>query len=256
MTMNTVSPKQVEQSDHQIAQAPGSAPVSGVGESVPLSQASLESSAPETRYHKRRLPHFEQPWSIYAVTITTRSRRCLTPAARTIVLNSVLHFQLERYQVFAVCVMPDHVHLLVQPWAKQHGADGNPIFWKMSELTHSIKSFSAHAINKLEHVTGAVWEEESFDRYVRSERDLREKFRYICRNPWEARLVGASDDYPWLWTWQDAFHPGSTPLAGVGECVPISQAQQKVCFGETPKPTPETAVLPGSPHVNTGVPPP
>ena len=90
----------------------------------------------------------------------------------------------------------------------------------MAELMHSLKSFTAHKINQVEESHGPVWEEEVFDRYIRSESDLPEKFRYICRNPWDAGIAGACEDYPWVWTQEDAFgNSGSTPVSGVGESV-------------------------------------
>jgi putative transposase len=243
------------------ARLSGSAPVSGAGESVPLSRTSEEDliqrdaetqvrdgrapAAKEIRYTKRRLPHFEKAWTIYAVTVSTRRRRNLSPAARTIVLNALRHFHLDRYELFAACVMPDHVHFLFQPWPKGYDEPGNPIFWSISELSHSVKSFTAHRINKLERSQGAVWEEEVFDRYIRSEADLREKFRYICRNPWESGVVLSGEKYEWLWTPEDEFKKGSAPVSGAGESVPLSQVlQKKDRFGETPKPTPGTGVLP------------
>jgi REP element-mobilizing transposase RayT len=202
-------------------------------------------SDPEpAHYAKRRLPHFEKPWGIYAVTISSRARRTLSPTARTVVLNALLHFHLSRYELFAACVMPDHIHFLFQPWPKKQGEDNTTLFWSISELAHSLKSFTAHQINSLERARGPLWEEEVFDRYIRSESDLAEKFRYICRNPWDARIVGSAEDYPWLWTWQDDGRPGSTPVPGVGESVSLSRTSEKDRFGETPKPTPETGVLP------------
>jgi putative transposase len=179
---------------------PGSTPVSGVGESVSLSRTSAEQNsfrrdaethardgrAPrfeDARYSKRRLPHFEKPWAVYAVTITTRRRKTLSPCARTIVLNGLIHFHNSRYELFAACIMPDHAHLLFQPWPKGENPSNNAIFWSIPELMHSLKSFTAHEINKVEKSRGPVWEEEIFDRYIRSESDLQEKFCYICRNP-------------------------------------------------------------------------
>src|SRR2546423_14464057 len=66
-----------------------------------------------------------------------------------------------------------------------------------------MKSFSAQAINAIEKKSGAGWERESFDRYVRSDRDLEEKFHYILRNPWDAGVSGQNEDYPWIWTPED-----------------------------------------------------
>jgi REP element-mobilizing transposase RayT len=139
----------------------------------------------------------------YGVTIGTKSRRYLSPDARTIVLNALLHFHKKRYELFAACVMPDHVHLLLQPWPKNDDENGNVVFWPLCQLVHSIKSFSAHEINNVEKKAGAVWEKERFDRYVRSDRDLKEKFRYILRNAWESGVAGQNEHYPWVWTQDD-----------------------------------------------------
>ncbi len=182
----------------------GSARVPRAGDGVPPSRTLLEPPLAEgAQYHRRRLPHFEKPWAIYAVTIGTIQRRCLSPAARDIVLNALHHFHDRRYELFAACVMPDHVHLLVQPWPKEDDPEGDPVFWTLSELMRSVKTFSAREINKLENRTGGVWAREQFDRYIRSDRDLEEKFRYIVGNPWESHVAGQGEDYPWLWTQED-----------------------------------------------------
>jgi RecG-like helicase/REP element-mobilizing transposase RayT len=186
------------------AQGSGSARVSRVGDGVVPSRTFLDAELPDgAHYSRRRLPHFEKPWAIYAVTIGTRSRRCLSPNARTIVLDALRHFHQKRYELFAVSVMPDNVHFLIQPWPKGNETKGNVVFWPLDELLHSIKSYSAHQINKLEGKTSAVWEKERFDRYVRSDRDLEEKFHYILRNPWETGVAGQNEDYPWVWTQDD-----------------------------------------------------
>ncbi len=182
----------------------GSARVPRVGGGVAPSRPSFEAQREDgTYYSRRRLPHFEKPWMIYAVTISTKKDRCLAPKARTIVLNSLRHFHNQRYELFAACVMPDHVHLLLQPWPKGTHNEGNIVFWPLNELMHSIKSFSAHKINELEKKSGVVWEKEQFDRYIRGDRDLKEKFRYILRNPWDSGVARQNEDYPWVRTQDD-----------------------------------------------------
>ena len=182
----------------------GSARVSRAGGVVAPSRACVEIREAEgARYYRLRLPHFERPWAIYAVTVTTRSGRRLSPKARTIVLNSLRHFHNRRYELFAACVMPDHAHLLLQPWPKDNDDNGNGLFWPLSGLMHSIKSFSAHRINELESKRGSVWQKEQFDRYVRSDRDLQEKFHCILRNPWDSGVAKQNEDYSWVWTQDD-----------------------------------------------------
>jgi REP element-mobilizing transposase RayT len=189
----------------------GSARVTRAGDGVAPSRTFPERQPlDEGHYSRRRLPHFEKPWAMYAVTITTKRHRCLSPEARTIVVNLLRHFHNKRYELFAACVMPDHVHLLLQPWPKGNDDKGNVVFWPLSELMHSIKSFSAHRINKLENKSGSVWEKEQFDRYVRSDRDLEEKFHYVLRNPWVSGVAGQNEDYPWVWTQDDDYRRESS----------------------------------------------
>src|ERR1041384_3018260 len=136
------------------------------------------------------------------VTFSTRQKRQLTEAERDMVLKSVLYaHEHQQYQLFAACVMPDHVHLLFEPQIKEKDKEGNPVFWTLSEILQGIKSTTAHKINKVEAVTGVhVWQEESFDRLIRGDSDLEEKFHYICRNPWDNQVTPLTENYSWLWT--------------------------------------------------------
>jgi 5-methyltetrahydrofolate--homocysteine methyltransferase len=154
-----------------------------------------------SRYSKRRLPHFERPWAKYAVTFSTWERRELSPAERDIVLRSILYgSEHGQYELFVAAVMPDHVHLLFEPQLKGEGNGGEATFWSLTEILHGIKSSTAHRINKSRGTSGPVWEKESFDRLIRSEADLQEKFGYICRNPWDSGAASQNENYSWLWT--------------------------------------------------------
>ena len=153
----------------------------------------------DIRYRKRALPDFERPWGKYAITFATRKKRILSPPGRDQILQCILHWKTKRYELFAACVMPDHVHLLLEPAIKGSGPKDEAIFFSLTEILQTIKSFTAHEINRLEKTKGPVWETESFDRLIRSERDLQEKFEYMTGNPWAARLVGPEEDYEWAW---------------------------------------------------------
>jgi RecG-like helicase/REP element-mobilizing transposase RayT len=182
----------------------GSARLQRAGDGILPSRTFLESeSTPDAHYSRRRLPHFEKPWAIYAVTITTAHRRTLSLQARTIVLNAWRRFHNRRYELFAICVMPDHVHALFQPWPKKETSHEEITFWSLTELMRSLKSLTAREINRAEGKAGAVWEKETFDRYIRSNRDLTEKFHYILRNPWDAGVAKQNEDYQWAWTAED-----------------------------------------------------
>jgi len=192
--------------EEEAAKLQGSARVSRAGSGVPPEPRSNHipitvEPTPGAKYSKRNLPHFERPWAKYMVTFSTAEKRLLSPAARDIVLESLLFVDRQRrWQLYAACVMPDHVHALFEPQIKEKDPEGNPVFWPLTELLHSVKSFTAHEINKAEQVSGPVWEKESFDRMIRSDADLEEKFHYICGNPWDNGVVQMTGPYKWLWT--------------------------------------------------------
>ena len=112
--------------------------------------------------------------------------------------------------------MPDHVHILIEPRIRRDASDATE-FYSLTEILHTIKSFTAHKINKAEQKSGRVWGRESLDRLIRSESDLREKFEYITRNPWNAGIARPGEGYSWVWyPAKEASRPAtetSTPAA-------------------------------------------
>ncbi len=178
--------------------------VSSEAPSPQIGPDSLKASEPT--YTRRNLPHFERPWGKYMVTFTTLDRDILSEAERTIVLDSILYSRkLGQIHLFAACVMPDHVHLLIEPQIKSYDQDSNPVFYTLTEILQPIKSVSSHKILKeqrrvlqndnIKH----LWEQESFDRVIRSESDLVEKYDYIIGNPVSDGLVTQAKDYAWSW---------------------------------------------------------
>jgi primosomal protein N' (replication factor Y) len=117
---------------------------------------------------------------------------------------------------YLACILPDHVHLLIQPLPIQEKEKTG--VYSLSEILHSIKSFSAHEVNKVMQRHGPVWQQESFDRMIRSETDLHEKWDYIWNNPRELKLAGPLEEYPFIWA------PGGTGVPPVDFGVPPKSA--------------------------------
>jgi len=152
----------------------------------------------ETTARKRSLPHFEIPGFTYHVTWRTQGKLVLSPEARARTLDACHHWHGKKVKCCAACVMPDHVHLLIQPLPTQE-AGGKGVY-SLPEILHSIKSYSAHEVNKVMKHSGPVWTDESFDRLIRSEADLHKIWDYIWNNPRTIGLVGPMEDYPYIWT--------------------------------------------------------
>lgn len=150
-------------------------------------------STPKYQY-RRRLPHFQKSDAPLFIAFCAGGLLALSENARDLVLKHCLRDHGVRVELLAAVVMPDHVHLLLRAL---RNADGWPI--PLVEIMQSLKSATAHRINKLLRRSGPVWEEESFDHVLRSYESLEDKREYIRQNPVKAGLVQTPEDYRWLW---------------------------------------------------------
>lgn len=144
--------------------------------------------------YRRNLPHWENPGSVYFITFRTSRGFTLPDSARDIVLASINFHKDKKYTLYAVVIMPDHVHVIIQPLEKS-----KDVYYSLAEVMHSIKSYSANEINKMLNRKGTVWLDENFDRIVRDEHEFLEKMNYIVYNPVKSRLVEAPQSYKWLY---------------------------------------------------------
>lgn len=139
------------------------------------------------------LKHHPQPWSEksaaeYAERFVERIQKWLDAgygscalkdgAVRVVVENALRHFDGQRYSLDQFVIMPNHVHVLLQPI---------PSF-SLSSILHSWKSFTANVINKQLGRSAPFWLDENFDHAVRSLSQLNHFRRYIADNPVQANL--------------------------------------------------------------------
>ncbi len=109
------------------------------------------------------------------------------PDIAPLVEAALLHFDGARYRVLAWVVMPNHVHVLIET------LEGHPL----PDQLQSWKSYTAKAANALLGRTGAFWERDYFDRYIRDDHHLAAVVHYIEQNPVKAGLVERAEDWPW-----------------------------------------------------------
>ena len=146
-------------------------------------------------FYRRNLPHLQRDAKRHFVTFVTKDRRILPEWARDIVLESIRHDDAVRYDLDAAVVMPDHAHLILTPGIDEQRQRVMPLF----EIMKAIKGASARKINqRLDH-HGAIWQEESFDRVLRSAEDTTAKLLYVLENPVRRGLVSGWQEYRWAW---------------------------------------------------------
>jgi REP element-mobilizing transposase RayT len=103
---------------------------------------------------------------------------CLLREHGEVVAQALKHFDRQRYELHAWCVMPNHVHVM---FYLERGAD-------LDDVLHSWKSYTAHRIGQ-----GMIWQKEYFDRVIRSPQHFNDTRAYIHANPGKAGL--------WNWPW-------------------------------------------------------
>lgn len=98
--------------------------------------------------------------------------------------DSIFHFDGERYEIIAVAIMPNHVHVIFR-MIGDHG--------KTFDIVGAWKSFTYNAVRK-KYGVRIPWQEECFDRLIRDEKELLRAAEYVLANPAAAGLA----NWPWV----------------------------------------------------------
>jgi REP element-mobilizing transposase RayT len=89
--------------------------------------------------------------------------------------------QLKLYQLVALCVMPNHVHVVLDPKVP------------VPRITKSIKGFTARRANEILGRTGEpFWQDETYDHWIRSSEEQARIIRYTERKSRNGRPRGGS----------------------------------------------------------------
>jgi len=169
-------------------------------------------------WHSRGyLPHFDSPETVQFITFRLADSlpRAVVEALRTqdngirliderldagagacwlgradvaaLVQDALLHFDGNRYRLLAWCLMPNHVHVIIEI------VDTHSV----SDTVRGWKSFTARRANEILGRSGSFWHPDYFDRYMRNAGHLERTIAYVENNPVTAGLAASADDWPW-----------------------------------------------------------
>jgi putative transposase len=175
-------------------------------------------------YYARHLPHWQPlersiflTWRLYGslpeeVVERLRQRKELSPGRYFVDVDRVLdragtgvrwlgdsriaecvtgairrgETKLNHYSLRAFVIMPNHVHLLIDPLVPT------------PQITKGLKGAAAREANAILHRTGhPLWQDESFDHWVRNGKQFDRIRMYIENNPVSAGLVREPQQWPW-----------------------------------------------------------
>lgn len=124
----------------------------------------------------------------YLLTTSTHNRRNIfcSPETAQVVLNCLQWLNEQNViDLEAAVVMPDHLHFVAE---LKSGT--------LSQLMHSLKSYSAKKINTLLNNSGRIWQAQYYDHAIRKNEALIDVIKYCLNNPVRAELVKDFHEYP------------------------------------------------------------
>jgi REP element-mobilizing transposase RayT len=139
--------------------------------------------------HLTHLPSFrEQPIVFFTVVTHGRQQFLATDFAHRLLLGIWQRSGDENgWFVGDYILMPDHVHLFARP-----AADAET----MSRWIKMWKSVSSRQLVRATGIPAPIWQQEYFDRFLRSEESYDDKWCYVHNNPVRAGLVTDADAWP------------------------------------------------------------
>jgi REP element-mobilizing transposase RayT len=136
-----------------------------------------------------RLPAVLLPWEkrvVYFVTICVRDRReVLANAIVFAAIKSALKV-IRSWEVIAGVVMPDHVHLVIT------SRDDRDL--SVGDFSNAFKRLLRKQLREQDW----EWQRGCFDRLLRSDESLDEKWAYVRENPVRARLIPHWQEWPYF----------------------------------------------------------
>ncbi len=125
------------------------------------------------------------------------------PEVAKVVAETLVLFDEKKYRLFAWCIMPNHVHVVVRVFPSHN----------LAGVLHSWKSFTAKAANRILRTRGPFWQREYFDHLLRNEAEFERAVKYVVENPVKANL------HDWKWVWVRGRGTPATAGEGAGATV-------------------------------------
>ena len=143
--------------------------------------------------YRRRLPHIQNAFS-YFVSFHCQGDLTLPEETRTPVLETTSS---KRQNGRLRCTPRQPCRITRISCSRFVRCSRKPVLYR---ILQTIKRISAWKVNRLVGRAGELWQPESFDRMLRTNRDEFERYyTYIAENAVRARLAATPEEYRWYW---------------------------------------------------------
>jgi REP element-mobilizing transposase RayT len=118
------------------------------------------------------------------------------PEVADIVQEAIHHRDQKEYDLYAYCLMPNHVHLVFK-LIEQNEISEETHEYLVTDILKSLKWFTALKCNELLERNGIFWQSESYDRVIRDSQELENTIAYTLNNPVKAGFDENWEDWPY-----------------------------------------------------------
>ena len=136
-----------------------------------------------------KLRRYYEENAVYSVTCNTYSRLPIFASSKA--ADFLLHIlgyykQILRFSLYCYCIMPEHLHLVIQPYLKRYN---------VSQIMKHTKGSFARAHNIIRYKSGPIWQSRFYDTILRDEDSLMTRINYILQNPVRANIIKEAQNY-------------------------------------------------------------
>ena len=147
-----------------------------------------------TKRHQKNIrlpaPIYQNPSYIFSITICTEQRiQIFRNAIYAKAITDTFHtaYFTDNAMLYAYCLMPDHLHLLISPRKTN-----------LIKIINRWKSYTANQLRKC-GLSSKCWQHRFYDHALRKEEDIKSTAEYIINNPIRAGIVSNWYNYEYSW---------------------------------------------------------
>ncbi len=119
------------------------------------------------------------------------------------IVKEALHYRDGReYDLFAFCIMSNHVHVVFKPLESKSECHSD-LHTPLNKIMQSLKRHTARKSNIVLGREGAFWQDESYDHVIRDNGEFERIINYVLENPVKAGLVSKWEDWSWTFCKSD-----------------------------------------------------
>ncbi|MHB9133692.1 MAG: REP-associated tyrosine transposase [Armatimonadota bacterium] len=163
-----------------------------------------ESTTPHRKSHRLDLPQYSLSEHEYFFTICARHQKTpfTDPALAAAIIDALMwRRQKHHWRIFCYCLMPDHLHFILQlQEAELRLRNGGIRGFALESTLDQVGDFKSYTTSQIwwpQGGNGLLWQKSSYDKVIRCNDSVESAVSYVLNNSVRKGLVETWSDYPY-----------------------------------------------------------